>query len=516
MKKYIVLTLAISLFAFNSCDYTSLDVDPNRATSTPPSLIMNGVLLNMRTGAWNNQMRWNQYFCINYNYYGTNEYWSGSADLDFTRLKNVQKMEEEALKAGATAVNPYAAAGKFLRAFHFVNMTQKVGDLPLLESLNGLENTTPKYATQKEIYIQVLKWLDEANADFSALIQKGGQKVDGDWFYDGNLVKWQKLVNSYKLRVLISLSKKEADADLKIKQQFADILANPIKFPIFSSNADNLQFISRAPLYKYPKNPDNYGFDALRENTSKLYIDLLKKYQDPRLFVVAEPAEAAIKAGKSPLAFESFEGASSGESLDNMAFNAQKGVYSLINRKRFYATYEGEPIVQLGFAETCLNIAEGINRGWSSGDAESWYKKGVLASMDFYGIKTGTLNISFAKAGAVLGVFDTYSLPVNTDTYYANPAVKYLGNSQAGLTQILEQKYLAMAQGNDLEAYYNYRRTNIPAFLIGVGSGNGGQIPLRFRYPNNEYTTNAINLNAALQRQYAGKDDVFGKMWILQ
>ena len=149
MKKYIFITLAICMFAFNSCDYASLDVDPNRATSTPPSLIMNGVLLNMRTGAWNSPMRWNQYFCINYNYYGTNEYWSGSADLDYTRLKNVQKMEEEAIKAGASAVNPYAAVGKFLRAYHFVNMTQKVGDLPLLESLNGLENTSPKYATQK-------------------------------------------------------------------------------------------------------------------------------------------------------------------------------------------------------------------------------------------------------------------------------------------------------------------------------------------------------------------------------
>jgi hypothetical protein len=39
---------------------------------------------------------------------------------------------------------------------------------------------------------------------------------------------------------------------------------------------------------------------------------------------------------------------------------------------------------------------------------------------------------------------------------------------------------------------------------------------LRFRYPNNELTTNAVNLNEALTRQYAGKDDVFGKMWMIQ
>jgi hypothetical protein len=505
------------MFAFNSCDYASLDVDPNRATSTPPSLIMNGVLLNMRTGAWNSQMRWNQYFCINYNYYGTNEYWSGSADLDYTRLKNVQKMEEEAIKAGASAVNPYSAVGKFLRAYHFVNMTQKVGDLPLLESLNGLENTAPKYATQKEIYVQVLKWLEESNSDFASLIQKGGQKVDGDWFYDGNLVKWQKLVNSFKLRVLISLSKKEGDADLKVKQLFSEVLANPTKYPIFTSNADNLQFLSKAPLYKYPKNPDNYGFDALRENTSKLYIDLLKKYQDPRLFVVAEPTEAAIKAGKSPLDFESFNGASSGESLDDMAFNAQKGIYSLINRKRFYATYEGEPLVQVGYAEMCLNIAEGINRGWATGNADDWYQRGIKANFAFYGVNDGANTVTFQRAGAItLADYVTTNITFNYADYFAQTSVKYAGNNATGLNQILTQKYLAFARNSGLEGYYQWRRTGVPTFGTGSGTSTNGIIPLRFQYPSGELSTNASNYTAALTSQYAGKDDIFAKMWLIQ
>ena len=518
LYKFLIALLAFILFTFNSCDYTDLDVDPNRATSAPASLILNGVLLNFYNGAWNPTMRQNQYWCINYNYYGTNEYWSGAASLDFTRLKNVQKMEEEALKGGAAAVNPYSALGKFFRAYHFVNMSQKVGDLPLSEALNGLENTTPKYATQKEVYIQVLKWLDEANTDLASLIAKGGQRADGDWFYNGNLVQWQKLVNAYRLRVLVSLSKKDADADVKVKQQFAEILGNPSKYPLMSSIGDNLQFIpvaARSDL-DYPKNPSSYGFDALRENTSKLYIDLLKENQDPRLFIVAEPAEALVKAGAAPTSFNAFAGASSGESLDDMAFKAQKGEYSLISRKRYYSTFEGEPIVQVGYPEMCFNIAEGINRGWATGNAEEWYKKGINASMAFYGISTGTLSVFFAKSGAALGNFDTYSVPVNIDDYYAQAKVKYAGNNATGLEQILKQKYLAMAQGSDLEAYYNYRRTGIPAFLTGVGLGNGGKIPLRFQYPASENISNSANFQEALQRQYAGKDDIFGKMWIIQ
>ena len=86
MYKTAYLLIAFLITVLPSCDYTGLDVDPNRPTSAPPSLILNGVLLNMRSSAWNPTMRWNQYYCINYNYYGNNEYWSGAAGLDYTRL----------------------------------------------------------------------------------------------------------------------------------------------------------------------------------------------------------------------------------------------------------------------------------------------------------------------------------------------------------------------------------------------------------------------------------------------
>lgn len=516
-KFFAIAALAFTA-VFSSCNFDELDIDPNRATSSPANLILNGVLNNLRTSAWTQEQRWNQYWCINYNYYGTNEYWSGAGTTDYTRLKNVIKMEEEALKAGAAAVNPYSALGKFFRAYHFVNMTQKLGDLPLSEALLGLEAPKPTYNTQKEIYVQVLTWLDQANDDLAALIAKGGQKADGDWFYGGDLAKWQKLVNSFKLRVLVSLSKKDGDADLKVKTRFAEVLGNPSKFPIFGSNTDGLIYypIASNPNFYYPKNPNNYGFDALRENTSKLYIDLLKEFQDPRLFLVAEPAEAKVNAGISPTSFDAFEGASTGENLDDMSFKAQKGEYSLINRKRFYSTYAGEPITQVGYSEMCLNIAEGINRGWATGNAEDWYKKGVQASMDFYGLKAGANAVDFQKAGAKLGEFNSYTIQVDFNAYLAQPKVKYAGNNADGLAQILKQKYLAMAQNSGMEAYNNWRRTGIPAFLTGVGIGNQGRIPLRFRYPSAEYITNKANVDAAVARQSFTDDDLFGKMWIIQ
>ena len=98
----------------------------------------------------------------------------------------------------------------------------------------------------------------------------------------------------------------------------------------------------------------------------------------------------------------------------------------------------------------------------------------------------------------------------------AQPKVKYAGNTAAGLAQVLQQKYLALAQNSGQEAYYNYRRTGIPAFLTGVGIGNQGKIPMRYQYPSAEFSTNGTNVKEAITRQYGATDDLFGKMWIVQ
>ena len=54
-------------------------------------------------------------------------------------------------------------------------------------------------------------------------------------------------------------------------------------------------------------------------------------------------------------------------------------------------------------------------------------------------------------------------------------------------------------------------------FNTGAGTGNGGKIPRRFQYPNNEYSVNQANLNAALQSQFGGAgDDINQDLWIVK
>jgi hypothetical protein len=489
MKKYIISFLIISTLA--SCsDFKKLEVNPNLPTSVPSSLILRDALSRMNEGAWNDIMRYNQFYCSNYNYYSTNEYNWGNSGLEFTTLKNVVKMEEEAKNGGAKDLNPYSALGKFLRAYYYTSMTLRVGDLPVKDALKGTTVDKPKYDTQKEVFVQILKWLDESNNDLAQLITSGDRSMDGDIYFNNDLKKWQKSVNSFRLRVLIHLSKKADDTDLKVRQDFANVLSNPTKYPIMSDLSDGVQYVWGANN-KYTRNPDNFGNNATRENMAKTYIDLLKNNKDPRLFVVAEPADAQLAKGLKRTDFDAYVGASSGEDLADMSAKANLGQYSFQSRSRYYSSYSGENTFVISYPEMCFNIAEAINRGWSTGNATDWYERGVKASMSFYGLNDAT-------------------------AFLAQTSVKYAGNNAAGLTQILNQKYVTFFQNSGYEAYYNWRRTGIPAFLVGPGTANGTKIPLRFIYPSTELSTNGVNVNEAITRQFGTKDDINMPMWIIK
>ena len=108
-----------------------------------------------------------------------------------------------------------------------------------------------------------------------------------------------------------------------------------------------------------------------------------------------------------------------------------------------------------------------------------------------------------------------FSINYDWNAYYNQSSVKYAGNSQAGLNQILTQKYLAFYQNSGAEAYYNWRRTNVPAFHTGPGTANSQRIPLRFSYPSAENNVNTANLKAAISSQF-GSDDINEKMWIIK
>ncbi len=511
--------------ATTSCNKTldELTVNENKPNSVPAALLFNGVL-NDAFEAPNGQYEaWDQYYLNNYDYYGNNRYDFGSGAVYYNTLKNVGLMEQQALAAGSPAVNPYAALGNFFRAYLFTRMSLEMGDIPQAQALQGLEGLTPAYDPQKAVFVQAFKWLESSNTDLAALIAGGSPGLSNDIYFNGDLKQWQKVVNTLRVRLLLALSKKTGDADLNVAGQFAAVVGNPTKYPLMTSAADNMQYVYVAATNNfYPNNNRNFGQDGSRKNMAATYVGLLTQLQDPRVFATCEPARDLVdNQKKSPTDFASFVGADPGLDLGVMYNNAGLQQYSFLNRKRYFSTLTGEPSIQIGYPELAFNIAEGLNRGWLPGaNAETYYTAGIQASMAFYGLPTsGTYTAYFYRPGSTdvtsLTNYDAYSIPVSYATYYAQPAVKYAAGAP-GLTQILQQKYLALFRHSGLEAYYNYRRTGVPTFTTGPGTGNGGRIALRFRYPTSERTANTANYQAALQSQYGGNDDINGVMDVLK
>lgn len=524
MKRYIqsVLLLMVLTIALSGCkkNFQELYENPNKPIVVPPSLLLNNIMNSMLDAPGGQLDRTNQYQLQNNSYFGNNQYNFGPGTDYYAMLTNVSNMEKLAFAAVSDDLNPYHALGKFFRAYYFSKMSLQMGDIPMSQALQGNLLLQPVYDPQKTVFLNCLTLLDQANADLTALIAKKNTSLSGDMYFNNDLQAWQRVVNTFRLRLLIHLSKKADDTDLKIAQQFAQIAADPVKYPLMLSSTNDLKYTWLDPTNRYPLNKETLA-DGVLNNIADTYVGLLTANKDPRVFVTAEPAPGIVSAGGSPVDFASFQGGNIGADIGVLASQNGGGKLSSVNRHRYFFGYTAENTAIISYTEMCFNFAEAINRGWITsgplGGAEAYYNAGIKASMAFYSVPlNGPMTVYSLPLGVPLsGPYVTNTVNINYDNYYAQPTVKYAGDNAAGLRQILEQKYVAFFLNSGLEPYYNWRRTGFPTFKTGVGTGNNGKIALRYKYFNAEQSANTTNYNAAIA-QYNNVDDVNGVMWILK
>ncbi len=557
MKRIQIIFLFFAgALATTSCNKQIVEkqANPNSPASVTPNLILGTILTEMSgvggpnsvgalggINSWDFVHDWNQYHCQNYDYYGNNIYsWTdNSTQTDnasntsegpfnsYLVIKNVIQMDSEARAIALPALTPYEAIGRFVKAYYFYNLTMLMGDVPLTNAFQGLSNTTPAYTPQEQVFSYVLNQLDSANTDFATLIANKDATLtpfaSQDIYYGANLSKWQKLVNSFKLRVLVALSPKASDATLNVPAQFANIINNPTTYPIFASQADDFEFTYNPgglnTFSVYPFNPSNFGSIAGRFNMAYTYVNALTTLSDPRVFITCDPAWALVTDSLHPAQYPFFVGASTGLALGTMYSNASANLYSFIGRYRYYSNFTGDPNVLVGYKEMLFNIAEGIERGWVGGTAENFYKLGITTSMGFYGIDVNQTNFTayfLPPGGNAVTQVQPYPFTFDFTTYYAQPSVKLSATSATAINQIVLQKYIAMFENSGYEPYYNWRKTGVPAFQGGTGVGNNGVVPIRWAYPVTEQAQNAANWAAAVKSQNFTADDLNQKIWLLQ
>ncbi|MEN0053620.1 MAG: SusD/RagB family nutrient-binding outer membrane lipoprotein [Mucilaginibacter sp.] len=519
MQKILLLVMMAAILSSCKKSFQDLYENPNKPTSVQASLLLNGILNNMLEAPGGQLDRTNQYQLQNNSYFGNNQYNFGPGSNLYPVLTDVTNMEKEGAATNTGGITPYSALGKFFRAYFFTKMSLQMGDIPMSQALQGATQLSPVYDPQKTVFLNSLNLLEQANADITTLL-KGTSAFTGDIYFNNSLQAWQKVVNTYRLRLLIHLSKKTSDADLKVAQQFTQIIADPVKYPLMRSTADDLKYTWLNPTNRYPLNKETFANGALN-NSADTYVSLLTTDKDPRVFITTDPAPGLVSSGLSPTDFAAFQGGDIGLDMGVLASQNGGGKLSYINRYRYYSGYTGETTAIVGYTEMCFNIAEAINRGWINGgplgDAEAYYNAGIKSSMAFYGIPDkGSMTVYSLPLGVpVAGPYVSNTVNVDYNAYYAQPAVKYAGNNENGIRQINEQKYIAFYLNSGLEPYFNWRRTGYPVFKTGVGTGNNGKIALRYKYPAAEQSANTANYNAAIA-QYGNVDDVNGVMWLLK
>jgi hypothetical protein len=113
--------------------------------------------------------------------------------------------------------------------------------------------------------------------------------------------------------------------------------------------------------------------------------------------------------------------------------------------------------------------------------------------------------------------FREYYFPINF-LYNVFPLIHfhYPSTDLALLFSNQSYSYISPLPCPGMEAYFNWRRTGYPTFYAGVGNGNSNRIALRWIYPLTERTSNPVNYKAAIDAQFAGKDDINDLIWLLK
>lgn len=461
--------------------------DPNRPTRVGPESLLPDIEINaFKTIDASAALASRQLTYIN----GVNreQYYdwqrSSSSFGNYDNIKQVQKMIGEAERTGSPV---YKSLARFFRSYFFISLTETYGDIPYSEAVkDGI--FYPKYDDQKSIYKDVLNELALANTELS----KFNSNISGDLIYNGDLLKWRKLINSYRLRILMDLSKRADDSDLNVKKSFADIVNNPSQNPIMEGIGDS----GALPFYNLVNNRYPY-FNSNDLKTAyymeQSFVDKLKKSKDPRLFKMAEKKTSTVGVMPDD-PFSYYDGLYGSGDLGENSKRASDGLASRIN-PRYFDDPINEPTLLMGYAELQFILAEAAVRGWIGGNANAYYTKGISASMDFY-------KIGSADAAA----------------YLAQPTIALKPNSEIEqIKQIMGQKHTALFFNTGWRIFYDQRRTGFPKFNTdGKGILNDGKIPKRRMYPSTEITNNNTNLTNAVNKQYPDGDNINGVMWLIK
>lgn len=488
MKK--ILLLIVSLYMCVSCgNLEEMNIDPDHVSQTHPKLLLTQLCMNAFRRGTDGMYATKK--VIGADGENADQYykWTRGSFGYYDNLRNVQKMGEEADRTNTPA---YTALAKFFRAYYFYELTLRFGDIPYSEALKGEKEGiyAPAYDAQEDVFAGILQELKEADE----ILAGDGSVIDGDIIYGGDGHQWRRLINSFRLKVLMTLSNHTDVKGMDIASEFHRIATSS---PLMESLADNGQLVYLDQQgNRYPQfNAQWSGY--YMDDT---FIQRMRERRDPRLFIFSAQTNKGKTEGKAIDDFSSYEGGDPAAPYSDAIIKVSEGTISPIN-DRFRIDPIVEPTMLMGYAELQQILAEAVVRGWLDGNAQTYYENGIRASFSFYE--------TYAK---------TYSAYLNAEAverYLQEPLVDFslATDKEAQIERIIMQKYLVTFYQGNWDSYFDQLRTGYPDFRRPQGT----EIPKRWMYPQGEYDNNNDNVEAAIIRQFgAGNDKINQTTWWLK
>lgn len=483
---YSIFLCGILIFAIGCTkDFDEINTNPNAPTAVTPGLMLPQIQRDMMNSvlgeAWGIGNIVIQHTAKNQFVNEDRYLWGEMNGIWNSAYSNLRDLNNIILQSEANGENNVLGVALVMKSWIYTLATDAYGDIPYSEAIqakNGINY--PAYDPQEQIYDGILADLKRAN-DLLGTTPEG---VAGDLIYDGEASSWKKLANSLRIRALMRISTKR-----NVSAQLTEIISNPGQYPVFESVMDDAEyiFLSSSPD-QFPQYTNRIGsFNEFR--ASKTLLDTLISLNDPRLEIYFRPTPAT-EGTANPV----YIGIPNG--MDDVAALQYAGGpqnHSRIGALYFENAISAEGLgtakgVIMTYSELQFLLAEAAEKGWISGQAETYYLEGIDAAFDF-------LNNLDVPSG-----------------YTDQQQIKYTGSSQEKLAKIGLQKWISFFyQG--MEAWFDWRRTGIPALTPAVDNQNNNKIPVRYYYPIIEQALNGANRQAAVSRM--GGDDINTRMWIL-
>lgn len=417
--------------------------------------------------------------------------------------------EQQNLGHPASFDDNQAAVADILMVWNFQMLTDVWGPVPYSEALKGMAQdaiSQPAYDSQESIYKDLISRL---TADAAAITPGASPFGREDLIYGGDMAQWRKLANSLRMRLAMRLS--EVDAAYA-ETEFVKAYNTGNYIETYDDNAE-------FGYGGYPYNNPVNDFERTRvDHKFSLNIDtLLWNRNDPRRRIYAMPvATDSVRDNAN----DGIRGVQNGDVNNSQPL----GNVSTMGAFFIAPTSPGRIMTA---AETKLLIAEATIRGWVSDmTAKQAYDEGVTTAMQMYSDDhiTGVIgslqgNQAYDHQSVGEAYDGPYTFPpagvtqqeINNYLALGSPAAfPITGTQQEQLNAVWMQQYLAL-YGQGLEAWTNWRRTNVPTLQPGPEAVLD-QVPTRLRYPSDEQSLNKGNNDAAVQ-MLGGPDAMTTNVW---